>query len=206
MHRSICCGLILIAMTGSAMAADPSGDWRVEEGVANIRVAICNDRLWGAVSWEKTPGGVDKENPDRTKQTRPTYGMAILLGLVKKNPASDEWDGKIYDADHGHIWTAKVVSAKPEELEVKGCFGICMGETWKRPPATGPGSIAEGAKVPAVTSSNPNLMAPPGAKTTPAAKGTPALPKTGVTRPAAATTGDIGDVCALPEVAAGVAP
>ena len=130
--------------------------------------------------------------------------MAILLGLVKKNPASDEWDGKIYDAKHGHIWAAKVFSAKPEELEVNGCFGICMGETWKRPPATGPGSIAEGAKVPAATTStNPNVMTSPGAKMAPAVKGS-AAPKPGITSPVAA--GDIGDVCALPEVAAGIVP
>src|SRR5437016_849684 len=88
MHRLICCGLILAGTMGSAMAADPTGDWRVKDGVANIRLAICNDRLWGAVSWEKSPGGVDKENPDRAKKTRPTMGMAILLAMVK-NPAKD---------------------------------------------------------------------------------------------------------------------
>ena len=208
MRRSIFCGLILAGTMTSAMAADPTGDWRVKDGVANIRVAICNDHLWGAVSWEKTPGGLDKENPDRAKQTRTTLGAAILLGMVKKNPAQDVWDGKIYDASGGHIWTSKVVyDAQPDELEVKGCFlGMCMGETWKRPPATGPGSIAEGAKGPSATvaSTNPNLMAPAGAKKAPA-KAAPA--KTTVAAPASTAVGpgDIGDVCALPEVAAGPA-
>ena len=44
-----------------ALAADPTGDWRVADGVANIRVAECNGNMWGAVAWEKTPGGRDNE-------------------------------------------------------------------------------------------------------------------------------------------------
>ena len=40
-----------------ALAADPTGDWRVADGVANIRVAQCSGSMWGAVSWEKQPGG-----------------------------------------------------------------------------------------------------------------------------------------------------
>ena len=58
----VCSGFVLAA--SSALAADPTGDWRVADGVANIRVAQCNGNMWGAVSWEKTPGGRDKNNPD----------------------------------------------------------------------------------------------------------------------------------------------
>ena len=46
-----------------ALAADPTGDWRVADGVANIRVAECNGSMWGAVAWEKTPGGRDRTIP-----------------------------------------------------------------------------------------------------------------------------------------------
>jgi len=71
----------------SALAADPTGDWRVADGVANIRVAECNGSMWGAVAWEKIPGGRDKNNPDASKQNRPTLGMPILIDM-KKKPAS----------------------------------------------------------------------------------------------------------------------
>ncbi|MDO9062665.1 MAG: DUF2147 domain-containing protein, partial [Bradyrhizobium sp.] len=37
----------------AALAADPTGDWRVADGVANIRIAECNGQMWGAVAWEK---------------------------------------------------------------------------------------------------------------------------------------------------------
>ena len=66
------------------LAADPTGDWRVADGVANIRVAECNGSMWGAVAWEKTPGGRDKNNPDASKQSRPTLGMPILIDMKKK--------------------------------------------------------------------------------------------------------------------------
>ena len=37
-----------------ALAADPTGDWRVQDGVANIRVAECNGSMWGVVSGKKS--------------------------------------------------------------------------------------------------------------------------------------------------------
>ena len=49
-------GLFFATGLGSALAADPTGDWRVADGVANIRVAQCNGSIWGAVAWEKDAG------------------------------------------------------------------------------------------------------------------------------------------------------
>src|SRR5438045_6773911 len=87
-------GLILATGLGSAQAADPTGDWRVADGVANIRVAQCNGNMWGVVSWEKTPGGRDKNNPDPALQSRPTLGMPILLAMTKK-PGADAREGQV---------------------------------------------------------------------------------------------------------------
>ena len=88
----LCSGLVLAAVP--ALAADPTGDWRVADGVANIRVAQCNGNMWGAVSWEKTPGGRDSNNPDASRQSRPTLGMPILIDM-KKKPAVDQWDAYV---------------------------------------------------------------------------------------------------------------
>ncbi|MDB5565136.1 MAG: hypothetical protein JWP84_1702, partial [Tardiphaga sp.] len=91
------CGIVLSAGLISAglapaLAADPTGDWKVADGVANIRVAECNGSMWGAVAWEKTPGGLDKNNPDVSKRNRPTLGMPILIDM-KKNAKEDKWAG-----------------------------------------------------------------------------------------------------------------
>ena len=55
-------GLFLATGLAPALALDPTGDWRVADGVANIRVAQCNGSMWGAVAWEKTPGGRDTKD------------------------------------------------------------------------------------------------------------------------------------------------
>jgi len=83
-------GIILATGVNLALAADPTGDWKVADGVANIRVAQCNGNMWGVVAWEKVPGGKDKNNPDTAKQSRPTLGMPILIDM-KKKPGVDAW-------------------------------------------------------------------------------------------------------------------
>src|ERR1700712_3967107 len=90
----------LAAGLAPVLAADPTGDWRVADGGANIRVAQCNGSMWGAVAWEKTPGGRDKNNPDASKQNRPTLGMPILIDMKKKSGA-DAWEDQGYNAKDG---------------------------------------------------------------------------------------------------------
>src|SRR5271154_5322190 len=88
----------------SALAADPTGDWRVADGVANIRVAECNGSMWGVVVWEKIAGGHDSNNPDVSKQNRPTLGMPILIDM-KKKPGADQWVGQDYNAKDGKFYS-----------------------------------------------------------------------------------------------------
>ena len=49
--RSVAFSAVFLA-TGlvPALAADPTGDWRVADGVATIRVAECYGSMWGAAS------------------------------------------------------------------------------------------------------------------------------------------------------------
>ena len=41
---------VVLLAPGSARAADPTGDWQVADGVANIRVAQCGGSIWGVVA------------------------------------------------------------------------------------------------------------------------------------------------------------
>src|ERR1700738_5134287 len=134
----------------SALAADPTGDWRVADGVANIRVAECNGSMWGAVAWEKMPGGRDKNNPDTSKQNRPTLGMPILIDM-KKKPGVDEWEGQVYNAKDGQSYSSTIKPAGSDQLEIQGCVlgFLCGGETWTRVappiPSSPANSMAKGA-------------------------------------------------------------
>ena len=186
---------------GPALAADPTGDWKVADGVANIRVAECYGSMWGAVAWEKVPGGRDQNNPDAAKQSRPTLGMPILIDM-KKTSTADQWEGQVYNGKDGQLYKSTIKLTSPDQLEIQGCVlgFLCGGETWTR--VAGP-----------IPSSPANSMAKSGSKTTvataprsvapkTAAPTTGAAPKAGQKTAANAQPADpVGDICLLPDIA-----
>ncbi|BEV46912.1 DUF2147 domain-containing protein [Afipia carboxidovorans] len=187
---------------GAAHAAEIPGEWRVEEGVATIRIANCNNRLWGVVASEKTPGGLDSKNPDKAKKNRPTLGMPVLLNMKMDEDEKGKWDGEIYNAKNGKTYEASIKLASPNKLKVEGCvLGIlCGGETWTR--------VLEPA--PAPMAANPTPGAHPGTKAPPATGSVPPrtigqkAPPAGAATPgatAAAPQDPASDICLLPDIA-----
>src|SRR5271169_5447486 len=197
--RTILYSLIMLASgLASAEAADPTGDWRVADGVANIRVAQCNGSMWGVVAWEKEPGGHDTNNPDASKKNRPTLGMPILIDM-KKKAGVDQWEGQVYNAKDGQLYSSTITPTGTDQLEIKGCVlgFLCGGETWTRVappiPASLANSMAKGApkSPPAPKNAATTGAAVPAAKSTPAGK-----------KLAAAQAADpVGDICLLPDIA-----
>jgi uncharacterized protein (DUF2147 family) len=192
-----------------ALAADPTGDWKVADGVANIRVAECNGSMWGAVSWEKTPGGRDKNNPDGSKQNRPTLGMPILIDM-KRKPGVDQWEGQVYNAKDGQFYSSTIKPVGSDQLEIQGCVlgFLCGGETWTRVagpiPSSPANSMAKGAPktagapapktaAPITTATAPKTTAP----ANPAPKPAGQKLATGAAQGADA----VGDICLLPDIA-----
>jgi uncharacterized protein (DUF2147 family) len=206
MRLALYTGLILAGgytCLNPALAADPTGDWRVADGVANIRVAQCNGSMWGAVSWEKQPGGRDENNPDASKKTRPTLGMATLIDM-KKKPGADQWEGQVYNAKDGQLYSATITPVGTDQLEIKGCVMgfLCGGETWTRVsppiPLSPANAMAKGAPKP--TGAAPKA---PATTVATAAQPAPAAPKAaGTAKPGQKGAADqVGDICLLPEIA-----
>jgi uncharacterized protein (DUF2147 family) len=215
-------GICLTAGLSPALAADPTGDWKVADGVANIRVAQCSGNMWGVVAWEKTPGGKDKNNPDAAKQSRPTLGMPILIEM-KKKPGVDAWEGQVYNAKDGQLYSSTIKPIGTDQLEIQGCVlgFLCGGETWTRVgppiPSSPANSMAKSApkgaapKTTGPTAAAPTAAAPAPAapKTTGAATPAPAAPKAGPgqnkaapgQKQAAGQPADVGDICLLPDIA-----
>jgi uncharacterized protein (DUF2147 family) len=203
--RTIACsGLILASGLAAALAADPTGDWRVADGVANIRVAECNGSMWGVVAWEKTPGGRDKNNPDVSKQNRPTLGMPILIDM-KRKPAVDQWEGQVYNAKDGQFYSSTIKPAGSDQLEIQGCVlgFLCGGETWTRVagpiPSSPTNSMAKGA--PKATGAPPKTAALAPAPVAPKTTGSVSPAPKANQKQAAGQPGDIGDICLLPDIA-----
>src|ERR1700732_4045408 len=168
MRKVIFSVIFLAAGVASALAADPTGDWKVADGVANIRVAECSGSMWGAVAWEKTPGGHDPNNPDVSKKNRPTLGMPILIDM-KKKAGVDQWGGQVYNAKDGQYYSSTIKPVGSDQLEIQGCLlgFLCGGEPWTRVAGPIPPSASIG-----MAKGTPK--APPAPKTTgalnPAAK------------------------------------
>ncbi len=200
-------GLLLATGLASAFAADPTGDWRVQDGVANIRVAECNGSMWGVVAWEKVSGGHDQYNPDVSKQNRPTLGMPILLDM-KKKPGLDQWEGQVYNAKDGQTYSSTIKPVGTDQLEIQGCVlgFLCGGETWTRVappiPSSPVNSMAKGSprataalpKTDATTATAPKPPAP--------AANAPTAKLSGQKLAAAVHPGDpVGDICLIPDIA-----
>jgi len=147
--------ILLIAPVGASAnptgdpSTDPTGEWLVAKRVARIKIINCDNRLWGVLSWEMEPG-VDSNNPDSAKRTRPTLGMPILLGMAQTKP--NEWSGEIYNAEDGRKYSSSISLLNPDLLKVQGCVlgFLCGGENWTRvsPPASTntPAAAKSGAK------------------------------------------------------------
>jgi uncharacterized protein (DUF2147 family) len=198
-------GLFLATGLAPALALDPTGDWKVADGVANIRVQQCNGSMWGAVAWEQTPGGRDTHNPDVSKQNRPTLGMPILIHM-KKKPGVDQWEGQVYNAKDGQYYSSTIKPIDPDHLEIQGCVlgFLCGGETWTRVAGPIPSTPAN-----SMAKSSPKATAP--SSKTAALKNMAAAPRTtgsvnagvkGQKPPnSAQSTDQVGDICLLPDIA-----
>jgi len=190
-------GMLLVTSLTPALAADPTGDWQVADGVANIRVAQCNGNMWGAVSWEKEPGGHDIHNPDVTKKDRPTLGMPILIDM-KKKAGVDQWEGQVYNAKDGQFYSSTITPTDPDHMEIRGCVlgFLCGGETWTRVgpaiPSSPANSMAKGIAPKGATAPKAAASAAP-----PRTTGSVAGQKMAAGKPADA----IGDICLLPDIA-----
>jgi uncharacterized protein (DUF2147 family) len=200
-------GIFLAIGLAPALAADPTGDWKVADGVATIRVAECNGDMWGVVAWEKVPGGHDGNNPDVSKQSRPTLGMPILIDMKKKADA-DQWEGQVYNAKDGQSYSSTIRPVGSDQLEIRGCVlgFLCGGETWTRVagpiPSSPVNSMAKGPPktAGALPKTAASVTTAPAPKTTGSVAAAPKLPNQKL---AAATkpTDPVGDICLIPDIA-----
>ena len=126
--------MIFLGASGAAHAADPTGEWRDEDGKATIRIVDCGSALWGVIASEKKPGHLDTNNPDASKRSRTTLGMPILNNMKKSKDEEDTWEGKIYDPIRGKMFDSSIVGKSTTALRVEGCVAmvLCGGQTWTR--------------------------------------------------------------------------
>jgi uncharacterized protein (DUF2147 family) len=119
-------------VASAAQAAEPIGDWRVQDGSAIIRIDNCSGALWGVVTWEKSPGR-DNHNPNPSLRGRPTLGATIVKNM--RQTSRGRWEGEIYNAQNGKTYNANIRLVNDNTLRLQGCVlgGIfCGGQQWTR--------------------------------------------------------------------------
>ncbi len=127
----------LLATTGFAFAADPSGTWRLDNGKITVKVRQCGGEVCANIVGLKEPtykdgkAKIDKYNKNPALRNRPLMGLAVLSNM--KPTGDGTWAGNIYNADDGRTYTA-TMTMTGNTMKLKGCVAgiFCKTNTFKK--------------------------------------------------------------------------
>jgi uncharacterized protein (DUF2147 family) len=115
----------------------PTGYWLTENKRSVVELYQCPGKpeMCGKIHWIIKDGmQFDVKNPDSSLHSRPMCGLTILSGL--KMDSSGNWHGgKVYKADEGDTYDAKMTVLSSDKVEMRGFMGISMfgkSQTWTR--------------------------------------------------------------------------
>ena len=138
--------------------------------------------------------------------------MPILIDM-KKKAGVDAWEGQVYNAKDGQLYSSTIKPVGTDQLEIQGCVlgFLCGGETWTRVgppiPSSPANSMAKGApKSPAAPQKSGAAATGAGGHsgTEDHGRGEPApaqKPAAGQKQAAGKPADPVGDICLLPDIA-----
>jgi hypothetical protein len=134
---------------------------------------------------------------------------------MKKKAGAEQWEGQVYNAKDGKLYSSTIKPVGSDQLEIQGCIlgFLCGGESWTRVgppiPSSPSNSMAKGLpKTGGIKTTG--LPGQPAQPKTVAPPSPPAPKTTGSTgqktvlpgQKTAAASGDVvGDICLLPDIA-----
>ncbi len=110
------------------------GEWLSQEKDGKIIIFKQGDQYFGKISWGKTPGKKDTNNPDEKLRNRELVGAVILKNFKFTGSA---WEnGTIYDPKSGKTYDCILkVKDGNKTLDIRGFVGTPMfgrTSTWSR--------------------------------------------------------------------------
>ena len=135
--------ITLIMVSNVAYAQEvynPEGFWLTQNKRSVIKTEKCgndNKELCGSIYWI-IDGGMqtDAKNPDASKRNQKMCGLEIMRDLTQSNQNRNYWlDGKIYKADDGDTYNAKIQMLSPNNMTLRGYRGISLlgkSQSWTR--------------------------------------------------------------------------
>ena len=135
---------LLIALTSgfvvSAQKADAIlGQWANPNGQDHILIYKKGNKYFGKLDWIKFPNDeqgnpkTDKNNPDKTLQSRPDLGLELLKDFTLDGDDVYE-DGTIYDPKSGKTYSCKM-TLDGNNLRIRGYIVFSLfgrTEVWTR--------------------------------------------------------------------------
>ncbi|MCZ6708870.1 MAG: DUF2147 domain-containing protein [Gammaproteobacteria bacterium] len=102
-----------------------------QDGYLSARVIAMDDPVYreGEAFGPVGAARLDNLNPDEAKRQQPILGIELLLEYRFEN---DRWQGQIYDAESGNVYSSNMRVNRGGELQMRGYIGIPMfGRTAK---------------------------------------------------------------------------
>jgi uncharacterized protein (DUF2147 family) len=128
--------LLLLSVTALANSGADAilGEWLSQEKDGKILIFKQGDQYFGKISWGKTPGRKDTNNPDEKLRNRDLLGTVILKNFKFTGSA---WEnGIIYDPNSGKTYDCILkVKDGNKTLDIRGFVGSPMfgrTSTWSR--------------------------------------------------------------------------
>jgi uncharacterized protein (DUF2147 family) len=135
--------LLLASYVGFSQAPGPDaviGTWLTASTKAKVTIYKEGSKYNGKITWLKEPNypdgkpKVDKNNPEKSKQSIPLLGLNMLKDFVFND---GQWeDGTIYDPENGKTYSC-TIKYRDGKLDLRGYIGISLigrTQTWFRIP------------------------------------------------------------------------
>ena len=133
-------GIVLafsFGLSGVALADNPHGKWSMADRKVTVKVQPCGENLCGRIVGLKEPTyadgkkKIDRYNENKSLRARPLMGLALLSNM--KPVGENSWQGKIYNPDDGHTYSA-TLKLNGGEMKLQGCVAgiFCKTNTFNK--------------------------------------------------------------------------
>ncbi|MDF2447725.1 MAG: hypothetical protein K0R26_229 [Bacteroidota bacterium] len=116
----------LITFLGFSQNADALiGTYMTDKNEGMVDITKKGNKYFGVLTWTKTPGKLDANNPDKNQQGDKLAGKEILKDF--EFDGKDLWhNGTIYDPKNGKTYSCKITRDDKGNLNVRGYIGVSM--------------------------------------------------------------------------------
>ena len=101
------------------------GTYMTDKNEGMVEITKKDNKYFGKLTWTKTPGKLDVNNPDKKQQSDKLAGKEILKNF--DFDGKELWhNGTIYDPKNGKTYSCKITRDDKGNLNVRGFIGVYL--------------------------------------------------------------------------------